>query len=524
MSGTDLINQAAPRARLGNIITVLMPARSYSIGCAWTTEKPLPAVELFACRLLLILDQILPSELQGYFGLTDREREVLVEDLLEHRLVIINPHGYLEASSFLRSQSKGHDEVPMLVQYEERSEQVVFELLSMSVRARKNLSPSMFGLPEIPLPDGIKKISSDDVTESFSKQYRSYLELARRKEHEIKRSKLYKIMGCELKNNLQIPIEIQFSFEGGASGEPKKHIHAIEKVSAASRRPLSHELEAKISDFLGSLDIGTKGISAIEYCSLFNDSTLEKYASDYGFDYSRWLSDRDAHKTGYGSPSTTGIFGPLYLPKNRANIIELVKNGLRDAGAPVIRKALWYSSDVPLWGANSEDLSEFTRKLEDSLSFGSEERAVLTVIHSGIDKGDSIRAKQRLGGKFRQGVMACDNAPFDRVEILLIPGLIATVQYHGQPNFGSALTVPLGYVTTDEDRVGLIESVLSKRLRLASKLEISWASRKLSLNDLVPNNLLSAPKIKYEATSPKTGDGVDVRAKPKDRSVLKLKK
>lgn len=36
--------------RLGNVITLLIPARSYKINCAWTKEKLMPGIEQFACR------------------------------------------------------------------------------------------------------------------------------------------------------------------------------------------------------------------------------------------------------------------------------------------------------------------------------------------------------------------------------------------------------------------------------------------------------------------------------------------
>ncbi|MFA0544048.1 hypothetical protein AB4512_22635, partial [Vibrio sp. 10N.222.52.B7] len=91
--------------RLGNVITLLIPARSYKINCAWTKEKLMPGIEQFACRLLLIFDQLYPSELQSYFGLNDREREVLLDSLLANRLINVNPEGHVEASSFLRKHA-----------------------------------------------------------------------------------------------------------------------------------------------------------------------------------------------------------------------------------------------------------------------------------------------------------------------------------------------------------------------------------------------------------------------------------
>jgi hypothetical protein len=44
------------------------------------------------------------------------------------------------------------------------------------------------------------------------------------------------------------------------------------------------------------------------------------------------------------------------------------------------------------------------------------------------------------------------------LEILLIPDVIALVQYHGQPNSDSALTLPIGYITVEPERLELLKN------------------------------------------------------------------
>ena len=62
----------------------------------------------------------------------------------------------------------------------------------------------------------------------------------------------------------------------------------------------------------------------------------------------------------------------------------------------------------------------------------------------------------------------------DRVEIFLIPGQLAVVQYHFQPSLESAVTVPIGYVTIDTERVALIGNFLTRRLAGRGDPLVAW--------------------------------------------------
>ena len=76
--------------RTANVISLMLPARMYEFECSWTKEQPLPAMEEFSCRLLLMLGTIHPNDLQNYFGLNNQEREVLLKSLFEKRSIRLN--------------------------------------------------------------------------------------------------------------------------------------------------------------------------------------------------------------------------------------------------------------------------------------------------------------------------------------------------------------------------------------------------------------------------------------------------
>ena len=120
--------------RLCNTISLLIPAYSYDINCAWTQEIPLPAIEEFTCRLLIALQEVTPSEVQQYFGLSKRECDVLIDNLHKSKLVTYSNEGMLIPTNMLMDRTKGNpDTVPSLTKYEVRTETAVFEALTVSV-------------------------------------------------------------------------------------------------------------------------------------------------------------------------------------------------------------------------------------------------------------------------------------------------------------------------------------------------------------------------------------------------------
>ncbi|WP_299804939.1 hypothetical protein [uncultured Shewanella sp.] len=476
--------------RLGNLITLLLPARSYKINCAWTTEKLMPGIEQFACRLLLIFDQLYPSELQNYFGLNDREREVLLDSLLANRLITINPDGHIETSSFLRKHAASNDGKPSLVKYEERTEDVAFDLLTLSVCKPQSHRRVTSGLPEL-LPRD--KIGTDNasVIEAFSTQFRHHLLLSRNNEYERQRTQLYKVMGCNSQEMLQIPVEVEVSYNAVANSELQKFTRSFEQTGN-NRLPLANELEAHIADFLGELQLEESGLDCVEYCEAVRDPVLKQFSNGYQFDYSSWIDARDKRQTGYGNQQTFGILGPVYLPDNAKRFISELRDALRNIEGPMMLKAMWYSSKVPLWGANSSQLARFNRDLGSILDNQADEQtARVTLLHSSNNNGESRLQRKHHLGRFANGVGLSSNAEFDRLELLLIPGVIGLVQYHGQPNADSALTLPVGYITTDPERLKSLEILLANRIKGATAT-ITWSeSKSETLASLLSDDLLA---------------------------------
>ncbi|PSV66785.1 hypothetical protein CTM95_10585 [Photobacterium angustum] len=457
---------------------------------AWTEEKPMPAIELFACKLLILFECISPVELREFFGLSEREEEELLNSLEDKRLATLDQKGYLIPSPLLMSQIVQDDDVPMLVKYNEQTENVIFDAYAFTVRKEQRLGRLMFGLPELPMPEFTNVIGIDKAIEEFGRQFRSYLEVTRHSEYERQRTQLYKVMGCTASEVLQLPVDIEFTYKY-AEGEPKQSIRSVERFGANQSRPLSSELESHIADFLGSNYIEENGIDSEAYCQLAQDDVLRKFSRGYRMDYSSWMKAREESKTGYGSSDTRGLFGPLYLLENRNDALQWIRQTLHEFDDNTDLNVLWMPSNVPFWGANSEELDIFVQALKKSLEQKDSDLKI-----SFIHQGDNWGVRQNLKAVFPYGLST--PLTLDRMELFIIPGVFGMVQYHGQPNADSGISLPIGYMTKDPDRLEHLESLLKSRVGDIRNLVVSWDpirgnNSNMNAKELLPQNWSIGP-------------------------------
>jgi hypothetical protein len=95
-----------------------------------------------------------------------------------------------------------------------------------------------------------------------------------------------------------------------------------------------------------------------------------------------------------------------------------------------------------------------------------------------------------FGARLPNAVSLSGKVLMDRLELLVVPGLLAVAQYHIQPSDTSAVTIPIGHVTTDPDRIARISALLQLRVKDAQSIEVLWPGKKTEVQDLVDTDWL----------------------------------
>lgn len=482
----DTQNDNTERLLKVNMLSVLIPAKSYKLKCSWTKEKTLPAIEDFSCRLLLMFEELSASEIQHYFGLSNREREVLIETLINNRLVTLDGKGLLKPTPLLARQGETLSNGTSLVEYEERNETAIFDLLTQQLMRRRTLDSSRFGLPEVSV-EGSTSLSNEDVVKCFSGQYRAHLEFTRGNIKEAQKTKLYKITSISPDKVTQIPVDIEVKVELTHDGKLKVYRNAMEKIGALRHSPLSNLLEARVADFFASLSCEDDEGDFQAFCDLTNDHVLPQFTDAGEFDFTRWLSARHKKKTGYGSSDTTAMIGPVYLLENRTAIIQKLKSARKEWQPDVIKSALWFGADVPLWAASGEEVAEFGRRLESELCDSGDEKGRLSAIlcfeHDDF-KGKKHYFKDKYRHRVPNGIGVAAEFPTKRMEFFIIPGVLAVCQYNVSLSKNSGITFPIGHITTCPSRCEKLTHMLMDRY-LSSELVKLWSRRDLKINQLL---------------------------------------
>lgn len=484
MISTD--NTVHESRKRGNVVTVLIPAKSYKLQCSWTKEKTLPAIEDFSCRLILMFDEITASEIQNYFGLSGREREVLVETLINKRLISVDSAGLLKPSPLLAKQASNFNEGTSFIEYEERNESIIIDLLTYQLLRRRTLDQSRFGLPEITLDENAMP-TKDDVCLHFSRQYRAHLEFTRSSLFEAQRTRLYKITSTAPDRIAQIPVDVDIQIGVSDQGQLKVYRTALEKIGETRSNTLSNALEAKVADYFATLKISESGMSFKGFCDFVEDDVLTKFIKNDEFDFASWLLARAERKTGYGSRDTTAMLGPIYLPENRTEIFDLIRASRRDWNPQEAKLAIWVSADVPLWAASAELLSEFSRKLEIELGESRTVRGTLTTVLP-IDLDLSHAEKRNISERYKNRIpngLGTASSPFmGKTEFFVIPGVLAVCQYHIQVSKNSGITVPIGHITTNCEKVDRIYTGIAESLINSDVVEL-WSRADKGAADLL---------------------------------------
>jgi len=490
-SSGDFQSNGSGLKRHANTVSLLLPAKQFSLNCSWTTERPLPAIEEFSCKLILVFDSVTPFEIREFFGLSEFEFNGLLDSLLKKRLVEIDPEGLIKASSVLRLKSNGGQGVPTLTTYSIREENVIFDMLTLSLIPRRNYQGVKYGLPEIPPPSKFGSVNIESIVEEFGRQYRAHLDSTRGGRAD--NTRLYKVSHCRPVRTVQVPIDMEIYLDVVPGEGVRVYRDVVERVGDIRKHALSNELEAQVADYLASLAIPENSFSFSfsfsDFCEAIGDEVLLNYVDSKGFDFASWLSDRDKRKTGYGSNSTRGILGPVYLPTNARTIYRSLGEAAREH-AEDVPNAYWYPASVPLWGASGTDLENFVRSFENELSSFSDRKQNLVTLFNIQDPSEIKTVKKAFNARLPHGVSIRDGSPQDRVEILIVPGLLAVAQYHVQPNSNSSVTVPVGQVTTDPERMEKIGRLFQSRIRASSGSEVLWSNNSSHNESLLDEELL----------------------------------
>lgn len=470
--------------RLVQSISFLAPAKRINVDIDVTHKAALPAILETGLLLVAQLDAISPEEIQSFFGISYRESEILFQELLKTELVKLDQQGDLVATSRLIAQQREQleDDVVTLEQVSNFKEGMVVDMCTGYIQPRSEQEPRL-GLPSLPVDEKIQ--NSIDYQKTLNSQFARFKFCLPNSKRDLKQSntRLYRINRTSHDRTSILPLTLDiYACHDQLLGmrlEPR----LVGFSEDAKALVTNSGLVGFTSQYLEIMDTDTLNIDLDQYCKLFNDHVLVRYKKDSYLDLKSLLMDRKRRKTGYGDERTRMIIGPIYLGNNRELLFQWLN---RQSKENQLKQACWFTPSGKLFGA-SLGLTQFCNEANKALElYGS----MLNLLFSAPEYDSVKKLKDRFKGRATNIRYFPEDLLLEPVEALIIPGEHgwAMVQYHTKvsPELGlCSLTIPIGFVTYDPERVNHIWNTLTRRIDLEAK---DLLSKKLDVSEL--NKLL----------------------------------
>jgi hypothetical protein len=437
-----------------------IPAQSFRITCAISTEESLPVVTEFALRMIYICGAMRPDQIQRFFGFNEKEVAAVIKTLHEERLVRWGDDRVELTHYALGRFLESSDLIPRFFKITEWSSEVSFDLISFSP-ARKPLRFSRSNpMVELSPRDPDKESKTVYWAErSFQENFRRIL---RRDRVEI-----YKISEVEPCEHFMISVPCLFSLNLDSRLEIKRTI---------DDETLSDHLEISnaISDVLATPD--TSGNSHLStFVAFFDDSVLSKFLTDKGFDLARYLESVHIARTVRYENGTQPLLGSLNLPRNRQILLQWIKSSVESEKRteqvdPL--SAFWLGPQTRFWARSNP-----VRSLTDQIN------RVLRGKKFDDENEESEHEKQRKESGLRTILQLDgmrDPAEYARVhrynftrlfgtrglilggkcELFLVPNRFVVALFHYSQNH--PVSVPFGFISSDAGHIETARDIFEK--------------------------------------------------------------
>ena len=429
-------------------ITVGLPAQRFGINCAVTVEETLPVVNEFAIRMIQTCGALSPTHLQGFFGFSDREIEVVVRGLQEEKLVRWEEENLALTSYALTKFLESPDGVPRCVRLKEWNGDARFDLISYSLLDGRVVPTNLRAVVEV--------VGCDPDRDSRTAYWaeRSFQDHFHDLVPQQTRMQIYKISEIEPKERFLAPLSC--TFQVSLDGSPEVHRSLPDKNLEDD--PL---IAQAISDVLSKCQRRSNQglVEVLRYFGVWDKSA---FAQDGGLNFARYLDLVHIVKGNPFGHNVTPMTGALYLPGNRRELkdkLSLITELY--SSSPGRRTVYWLAPDVPLWGRSLSTRS-FVGELRRFAKGGpnapapsidveepSERPAVRTFVQPGrIQERAAVRA---YSDAVPDGVGLSRSIMDGNVEVLWIPGELVCVLYHYQTEH--AIPVPIGFYSTDTELI-----------------------------------------------------------------------
>lgn len=440
-------------------VDFLLPAHRFDIRFSYVTKKGLPFIREFVLRLLHI-SSMRPVDIATYFGLSRREVEEAVNDLAEKGDLTFSDKGMVELTQQSRGYFVGLGSTPLVSSLLESGGVFAFELASFNCIGRKRTNEKRAPGLWLKVPDetvaNSERIAKKKFQENFLQiQERGFWE-HQSMEGNTERPSIYTMESVRKLGQEPLRLTSYLYIDPEGVSVEREDFSILDDSSV---------VQELVTDALASVRKMENSRQIANAMEKLNDQRTRSLLNEHSVDVVKLLAEQQSGKLNDGE--WIPFLGPTYAKGNWELILSYLENAsetLKKSKAELLDFA-WLAPSDGFWGQSLRMAACLSEVIDFSTTKGQKpvklfNPKLYVPATSKLDRRAIGRWKQEFQGYERHVFGLIEGFLDGNVEVLLLPGGFAVVSYHISQPDKFPVSLPVGFITTDKNRLRLISDLV----------------------------------------------------------------
>lgn len=432
-------------------IDITLPIQAFRFEYTLVGRTDLPFIREFILRLLKV-GNLSATQLAKFLGLSEKEISIAVSQLVSLNEISVDNEGNIQLTAESHKYFDGlSDNRPKITKLFEGTSTFKFDLFSFGlIRSDDKISPP---LNSIRLSPETEKLSNS-VDYAKSAFLRNYIDIFEEESisfdgvNDIRKVELYKLSDVRKNKDYNARFSLNFYLDTERNSIERHSDSRFFDVDEIQRNLnevlLSSFNTSNIQDIVSALD------------SLDETQLLDCFTSD-GIDLTALaiLSVKQS-----ASPSARSYF--LGSPTNSpiwSQLTTLIKKHLKDGKSTAT--CTWLAPSDRFWLMSNQSFSLTSELINATKGL---EAQLFVPVSGSKDKHQGLLWRKSLGPMKDKAIKVSEGFMGGSVEVILVPGIVSMVCFYLQ-NPGEAVSIPFGFITTDESDIDSIHQKFQEYLR-----------------------------------------------------------
>lgn len=439
-----------------NEVDFLLPAQRFNINFSYITQKGLPFVREFVLRLIH-LSPMTKSQMATFFGFSRKETEEAIADLVERDELTLTESGRLTLTEKSRGYFKEIGDIPRLSLLRDSGVCLSFDLATFTCHGKDIPQDKWRAGILVNIDDENKANSEALVNKHFQHQFNEILHKGFLSKSLVQDEKdsptIYTVNSVNKIRQLPLRLTVNFQVDTDGRSVEREDFEMLKSSDYVHER-MAVELD-RLARPSNSMDIAKAmlEIADVETLKLF-DSKTNSLNLQF-FDDLKRLEENNPKKR-------ATFLGPIY---SAANWTVLQKYLAPILASRIERKAnigadsfVWLAPSDPYWSKSNQVLVAFSDFLNKAST--KDKRLYIPSVYLPVsgrnDQRSARQWKQELDPYVDQAHGLLEGFLGGSVEVLHFERELVVVVYHMSLPDKYPVTLPLGFISTDEEIVSSI--------------------------------------------------------------------